>query len=182
VRKFQLAAVLPAVLAGLAGCGGGDGTSPPMTLPAPSVSRSTEPPYVPSPIKTVTLEDRPGPTTAQTTPSECRYATVEEVEHVVGEIVTRTSVAVGGCWYNLAGGVVLGTAVKITVFRNRVAQLDDGEVAVSGLGGKAFWSEDIGLLEVQAGKNVLWVDVGFIKAVDKQERAEQLLAIVRKRV
>lgn len=75
--------------------------------------------------------------------------------------------AVGGCWYLLAGVDALGSSVKISVFRDRPAQLDQGEVAVSGLGGKAYWDKESGNLEVQAGRNVLWVEVGSIKADDK---------------
>jgi hypothetical protein len=178
---FVRCGVVAALVAGLSGCGGGGGEAQ-RAQPVASVSKSTEPPYIPSPIRTVTLEPRPGPTTAETTPAECRYASVGEVEDVIGEPVTGTTVAVGGCWYRLAGVGTVDASVKISVFRDRAAQLDQGEVAVSGLGGKAFWYEGNGNLEVQAGRNVLWVEVGSIKADDKLDRAKKLVAIVRKRV
>ncbi|MGI5175892.1 hypothetical protein ACQEVZ_06120 [Dactylosporangium sp. CA-152071] len=173
---------LVAVLAvGLAGCGGSGG-SPQQAAPAVSVSTSTEPPYVPSPIKTVTLDPGPEPTAAETTPAECRYATVGEVGRIVGEPVTRPFVAVGGCWYRLSGASAPNTSVKITVFRNRVAQLDKDQVAVIGLGGKVYWDEGTGGIEVQLGKDVLYVEVGSIKAADKLDRAKELVSLVRKRI
>lgn len=177
ILRFGMVAVL---VVGLAGCGGGGEQR--QAQPAVSVSRSTEPPYVPSPIKTVTLEPQPGPTTAETTPAECRYASREEVGQIVGEPVARPTVAVGGCWYRLPGGPGLNFSVKITVFRNRVAQLDRDQVAVSGLGGNAYWDERTGGLEVQVGKHVVYVEVGSIKAPDKLDRAKDLLALVRKRI
>jgi hypothetical protein len=174
--RVGLAAVL---VAGLAGCGGGD-VGAQQARPAPSVSRSTEPPYIPSPIRTVTLDA--GPTTAETTPMECRYATADEVEGVIDEPVTGTTVAVGGCWYRLTGIASLSQSVKVTLWENRTAVLDNGEVAESGFGGKAYWDDDLGNLEVQVGRNVLWVEVGSIQADDKLDRAKKLYTIVRKRI
>nr|BFE57373.1 hypothetical protein GCM10020063_018990 [Dactylosporangium thailandense] len=54
--------------------------------------------------------------------------------------------------------------------------------ARSGLGGTASWDDDLGMLTVQLGKNVLWLQVGHIKADDKLERAKKLVGIVRKRI
>ncbi|WP_433220463.1 hypothetical protein ACQP00_18005 [Dactylosporangium sp. CS-047395] len=181
--RYGLAGVITVgLIAGLLGCGGGNGggIDVPLAQPIPSVSKSTEPAYVPSPLKTVTLEKKT-PATPQTTPAECRYATKDEVSDIIGEPIRTTTVAVGGCWYLLADVAVLNTSVKVTVFRNRAAQQDEDEVPVSGLGGKAFWYDEHNL-EVQLGKDVVWIDVAYIKADDKLERAKQLLALVRKRI
>ncbi|WP_433075101.1 hypothetical protein ACQP1P_28585 [Dactylosporangium sp. CA-052675] len=113
---------------------------------------------------------------------ECKFATKEEVSDIVGEPVLSFSVAVGGCWYRLSGSGIGTNEVKITVFYNKVFQPQKGEVAVSGLGGTASWDDDLGMLTVQLGKNVLWTQVGSIKADDKLERAKRLVALVRKRI
>ncbi|WP_433062245.1 hypothetical protein [Dactylosporangium sp. CS-033363] len=183
VRYGLAAAITAGLIAGLLGCGGGGGgkgIDVPLAQPIPSASKSTEPAYVPSPLKTVTL-DRTTPGTPKTTPAECRYATPEEVSGIIDEPIRSTLVAVGGCWYLLSDVAQMNTSVKVSVFRNRVAQQDKGEVPVSGLGGKAFWYDEHNL-EVQLGKDVVWIDMAYIKAEDKLERAKQLLAVVRKRI
>ena len=155
-----LALVLPLALTGC-------GSSQPVRMagPAGSPSASVSPSAAP-----------------KTTPATCRFATQLEVGDAVGQQVYGWLEAAGGCWYLLDPQPGVLISVQITVFRNRVAQRDQGTVVVSGLGGNAYWNESTGYLVVQLGRDVLWVDTGPIRAADKLAPAKALAAIVRKRL
>jgi hypothetical protein len=104
------------------------------------------------------------------------------VSDATGQPVYGWLEAASGCWYLLDPQPGILISVQITVFRNRVAQRDAGAVAVSGLGGNAYWNDSTGYLVVQFGRDVLWVNTGPIQATDKLAPAKALAAIVRKRL
>ncbi|WP_238010622.1 hypothetical protein KZZ52_31145 [Dactylosporangium sp. AC04546] len=152
-------------------------------IPSPSPS--------PSPVTTTssaTTSPAPKPTSAMpasakpaTTPALCRFATMDEVAGAIAQPVTGWLEATGGCWYRLSTVAQFTTSVKVMVFRNQVAQQDKGEVAVPGLGYKAWWYDGHNL-EVQAGRDVVWIDTGDIDADDKLTPAKKVFAVVRKRL